>query len=209
MRPRQLALAATIAAATSLAAGAAAAPAATKITCATKGSTLAAGPSARVFTAGTGSARRVYGCATSANKLRNLGKAAGEGVDTKLVAVTGVRVAYVISSCGDTGCQQSVLVRDLKTGKSVSAALAAPGDVEQKVTDLVLSRTGTVGWISEERADSGAATKRYVSTRKPGSFTGIPVVPVATGLDIVAGSLALAGSTLYWTQVVPKSTAIS
>jgi hypothetical protein len=208
MNLRQLALATGIAATASLIAGVTAAPAATKVTCATKGSTLAAGPSARVFTAGSGSARRVYGCSTSANKPRNLGRPGGEGVDTSVVAVSGARVAYVITSCSDTGCQQSVLVRNLKTNTAVSAALAAPGDVDQKVTDVVLSKAGTVGWISEERNGTGVATQRYVSTRKPGTFTGIAVVPIATGLDIVAGSLALGGSTMYWTQAGPKSAAL-
>jgi hypothetical protein len=188
---------------------AAAAAAAAKVTCSTKGTTLAAAASARVFVAKSGATRRVYGCSTSARKLRTLGPADGEGVVTRTLTVNGPRVAYTLRSCGETGCQQSVLVRDLKTNTSVSAALSAPGDVEQEVTDILLSRTGTVAWISEERSEAGAATARYVSTRKPGSFTGIPVVPLATGLDIVAGSLALAGNTLYWTQAaVARAAAI-
>ncbi|HVF79982.1 MAG TPA: hypothetical protein VNA28_16940 [Solirubrobacteraceae bacterium] len=196
--------------ATAMLAGAAGpASGAAKVTCSTKGTTIAAGTGARVFIVKSGATRRVYGCSTSARKLRTLGRAEGEGVVAKTLTVNGPRVAYALRACGETGCQQSVLVRDLKTGKSVSAALSAPGDVEQEVSDILLSRTGTVAWIAEERSEAGAATARYVSSRKPGAFTGIPVVPHATGLDIAAGSLALAGNTLYWTQgAVPRAAAI-
>lgn len=205
MRTRTLAYAAALAAA---ATGAGPVHGAAKVTCSTKGTTIAAGTSARVFVARSGATRRVYGCSTSANKLRTLGRADGEGIVTKTVTVTGPRVAYAQRSCGDTGCQQSVLVRDLKTNKQVSAALSSPNDVDQEVTDIVLTRTGTVAWIAEERNDGGAATARVVSSRKPGAFVGIPVVPTATGLDIVAGSLALAGTRLYWTQGAVARTAL-
>ncbi len=196
----QLAALAAVTATASLAGGTGPALGAAKVTCSTKGTTIAAGTAARVFVVKSGATRRVYGCSASANRLRTLGRADGEGIVTRTVTVNGPRVAYALRSCGDTGCQQSVLVRDLKTGKQVSAALSAPGDVDQEVTDIVLSKAGIVAWIAEERSGAGAATARYVSSRKPGSFTGTPVVATAAGLDIVAGSLALAGNRLYWTQ---------
>lgn len=100
-----------------------------------------------------------------------------------------------------------MLVYDLKRRKDVSAALAAPSDnADQNVTDVVLTKNGTVAWISEEHAAGMApVTARYVAYREPGKGVGIPATPVATGLDIVPASLALAGRVLYWTQGTPKA----
>ena len=72
--------------------------------------------------------------------------------------------------------------------------------------DIVLSKKGTVAWISEEHAAGmDPVTARYVAYREPGTGVGIPATPVATGLDILPGTLALAGRVLYWTQVTAKA----
>jgi hypothetical protein len=183
-------------------------PAASAATrCSKSGGTLARTAGARVFVAQSNSVRRVFGCAAGQKNARSLGRAGGEGVDTKHLALVGTRVAYVRGSCSEAGCSASVLVYDLKRRKDVSAALAAPNDnTDQNVTDIVLTKNGTVAWISEEHAAGmDPVTARYVAFRDPGRGIGIPATPVATGLDIVPGTLALAGRVLYWTQVTPKA----
>jgi len=201
MRTRKLALTgAATAILASLAAGASPALAVSKPSC-SAGSTLAISKSARVFVVKTGHVRRVYGCATGSGKARYFGRVGGESVDTSVIAVTGPRVAYVLTSCSETGCQQTVLVYDLKKRKEVSFSAAAPADVDQQVTDILLARDGTVAWIGEEQASGSAATARFVLARTPGK----PPATLASGLDIVPGSLALAGTTLYWTQGTARS----
>jgi hypothetical protein len=66
----------------------------------------------------------------------------------------------------------------------------------------VLRGDGTMAWIVELR-DSPAASPRY-ELRSSGSGASSSVL--AQGVDIAPGSLALAGSTLYWTQAgAPQS----
>jgi len=203
MRTRQLALTgAAIAVLASLAGGASPALA-SKASC-SAGSTLAISNSARVFVVKRGSARRVYGCSTRTFRRTYLGRAGGEGVDTSVIAVKGRRVAYVRTFCGEGGCGQSVFVYDLTKREDVSGSEAAPGGGSHEVTDILLSRNGTVAWIVEA-IDPSDLKSRHVSAREPGKGVGKPLVPIATGLDIVSGSLALAGTTLYWTQGTAKS----
>lgn len=182
-------------------------PASAATRCSKAGGTLAQTAGARVFVAQSNTLRRVFGCAAGQKNARSLGRAGGEGVDTKHLALVGSRVAYVRQSCSEGGCSASVLVYDLKRRTSVSAAFAAPNDnTDQNVTDIVLSKKGTVAWISEEHAAGmDPVTARYVAYREPGTGVGIPATPVATGLDILPGTLALAGRVLYWTQVTAKA----
>jgi hypothetical protein len=177
-------------------------PATAATRCSKAGGTLAQTATGRVFVAQNGSIRRVFGCAAGQKNARSLGRAGGEGIDTKHLALVGSRVAYVLRSCSEGGCGASVLVYDLKRRTDVSAAFAAPNDnSDQNVTDIVLTKTGTVAWISEERAGGMApVTARYVAYREPGKGVGIPATPAATGLDVLPGTLALAGRVLYWTQ---------
>jgi len=209
MRTRPLALtSAALALVASLAAGAAPAFAVKRPSC-SAGSTLGLTKSARAFSVTTASVRRVYGCSTTTRKVTYLGRAGndgGEGVDASVIAVTGPRVAYVRNACSDNGCSETVLVYDLKTRAQRSVAQATPAEMQSKVTDIVLSTKGVVGWISEDRqGDPAVATARFVVARQPGLFRGTPVVPIATGLDIAPRSLALAQTTLYWTQGTAKS----
>ena len=45
-----------------------------------------------------------------------------------------------------------------------------------------------------------SVTKSVIST-----LVGIPATPAAAGIDIMPGTLALAGRVLYWTQGTPKA----
>jgi len=207
MKPHQLALTGTaIAVLASLAGGASPALAASKPSC-SAGTTLAVGKSARVFRTRIGHHRRVYGCSVSTKKVSFLGALGIEdAVDTSVLAVNGSRVAYVrTTGCHDQGCWQTVYVRDLKQRKLLSAVTATPGEVDRKqVTDIVLTRSGTVAWIGEA-ATNGLGFVRFVLVRKPGQPLDQPTLVLSAGLDIVRGSLALAGNTLYWTQGTAKS----
>jgi len=212
MRARPVAAAgAAIAVLAAAAGGASPALAATDPSC-SAGSTLGVTKSARVFKTTVRNRLRVYGCSTTTKKRSYLGTAAndgGEGIDTSLIAVAGPRVAYVRQTCWDSGCSETVLVFDLKTRKDRSVAQVTPGDLNNKLTNIVLSATGVVGWIAEDRqGDPGVPTARFVVARQPGLFRGIDVVPIATSLDIVSGSLALGRNTLYWLQPTAQSTTL-
>lgn len=65
----------------------------------------------------------------------------------------------------------------------------------------MLTKKGTVAWIGEERTDGTNASARFIFA----SQATVPPFPLAVGLTIQPGSLALAGNTLYWTQAGPKS----
>ena len=107
-------------------------------------------------------------------------------------------------SCGPGGTASTLDLRRTRDGRRVrrvAAAPSAPGSLAD-VTDLVLRGDGTMAWIVELR-DSAAAPPRY---ELRSSATGASSSVLAQGVDIAPGSLALAGSTLYWTQAgAPQS----
>lgn len=200
MRTRQLALTGADIALLALGAGGASpALAASQPSC-SSGSTLAVSKSARVFQVKRAGILRLYGC--SNNKRTYLGRVGSKDRDTSVLAVNGPRVAYVRTFCQGGPCIKNVLVHDLKKRKRVSWMAAAPGNFDdQKVTDLVLTRSGSVAWITDVNPD--APTARYVARK--GLPPEQPTLVLAAGLDIIRGSLALAGNTLYWTQGTAKS----
>ena len=74
------------------------------------------------------------------------------------------------------------------------------------VTDLRLTRKGVAAWIAEEQASGGQpATARIVAALTPSRGFNVAPAPIASGLDIVAGSLATSGSVLYWLQGGPRA----
>jgi hypothetical protein len=77
-----------------------------------------------------------------------------------------------------------------------------PGAVSD-VTDLVLRGDGALAWIVEIRNTVDSGPRYQVRASLGGTVSTL----VSEGGDIVPGSLALAGSTLYWTQAgTPHST---
>jgi hypothetical protein len=81
-----------------------------------------------------------------------------------------------------------VLVRDLRTGRVLHRVASMGGFVE----DLVVRSDGSVAWIVDEGGKPEES--KVVSVDKTGTHT------LAAGVGIAPMSLALAGSTLYWTQ---------
>jgi hypothetical protein len=83
-------------------------------------------------------------------------------------------------------CTAALEVRDLRTNRVVHSATV--DDDANLVQDLVLNASGSVAWI---RAND--VTRQVLKMDAPGD----PVV-LDEGRDVAFGSLARAGSTLYW-----------
>jgi len=92
---------------------------------------------------------------------------------------------------------EEVWVRNLATGNVIhrmpNGSPAEPGDVGLgETTAIVVKRDGAVAWIVRASAELGSIQVRSVD--KTGSHL------LAASPEIAPESLALAGSTLYWTQ---------
>jgi hypothetical protein len=151
----------------------------------------------------------VYGCAYGTRRSYELGKAPGEcgggeggcaGVEHEVLA--GPVVAYERFS-DQSGIHSSseweVLVRNLRTGAIMyreptgTRSIPSPNDVGAGATvAIVVKSDGAVAWILKTNADEGLYQVHAVDAS--GSRL------LASGSDIDPHSLALAGSTLYWTQ---------
>jgi hypothetical protein len=145
----------------------------------------------------------VYACLYARNRRFLLSTAdaspGGSGDATRLPALAGRYVAYVRSHFDDAerynpqfrGFPDEVVALDLSTGARRRSPAATGGSPSAKATDLVLSSTGSFAWIGSgpagnevHRLNAGEAADTVVDS----------------GSDVQAGSLALAGSTLYWTK---------
>jgi hypothetical protein len=115
------------------------------------------------------------------------------GVDREVVA--GAMVAYEWSKPTTPVSQWFVIVRDLRTGRTVHREPTGAGKGESDgvgaTTALVVKSNGSVAWIVNAEGEGGPEV-HVVDT------TGSRLV--ARGTDIDPTSLALAGSRLYWAQ---------
>lgn len=188
---------------------------ATKCT-ARKAQTLLDSGSARVFvTPRSDTTGRVYGCLYSKNRnfvLGIEGDCDPQSVDQFVLA--GRFVAYVESFCNIDASDDYVVVKDLRTGRNKYRTISATGqapDAEPStlVSQLVLSRTGSVAWIADWDANSGSSTPhpnddRQVRKLEPGAPAGGTLLD--SGLGVEEGSLGLGARTsrnyswLYWTK---------
>jgi hypothetical protein len=112
------------------------------------------------------------------------------------IAIAGSYVAYAVySDCAASFCDpNNVVVQDLRTGKR----RFADGPLRvANVTSLVLRANGSAAWI-QTSFDEGGSTQPGYSVVKADRGQAPDVLD--TGVDIVANSLALAGTTLYWTN---------
>lgn len=103
----------------------------------------------------------------------------------------------------------SVEVTDLRTGKRHSAlALASyAGPTYDRVTALVLNRSGSAAWIAVN-SHSGAPNEGAYELRAQRVGSGA-AVELDSGADVAPGSLALSadGRTLYWRKAGTAQTA--
>jgi hypothetical protein len=156
----------------------------------------------------------VYGCSYKAKRFDLLGEvpeSVGTPVGTRgvrLETLAGTMAAYEEGSGGPTGASWLVDVRNLATGKLVhrvpsgTPAHPEPPRTEHGLTvthvgigpveSLVVKSDGAVAWIVQTSRENGTYQVHILD--KTGSRV------VAEGPEVERHSLALAGSTLYWTQ---------
>ena len=187
------------------AAGSAAAPG-RAAGCATSGRTIDAGPGGRVFYRRRRDPDRIYLCSYGTGRRTSIGwDDCFNAAEVQLTRFARRYLAVDTFSCGPGGTASTLDLRRTRDGRRVrrvaAAAPSGPGSLAD-VTDLLLRGDGTMAWIVERR-DSPTSPPRYELRR---SATGSASSVLAQGSDLVPGSLALAGSTLYWTQAgTPRS----
>jgi hypothetical protein len=178
--------------------------------CAMRASTtIAANSQVRVFRRETVSTVTVYACRYGRGKRFTLGRADtadGQGENTYLETVAGSVVAYAIQPFDDSqrynpdfeGFSTTIHVLHLKTGLDTSA-VAVPNVPSSSASALVLHPNGSAAWTAKA---GSAIDLRRLSIDGKASL-------ISSGADIDGTSLALGGSTLYWTQAgVARSTLI-
>ena len=165
---------------------------------------IAADPHAQVYEAERNTLK-VYGCAGHGRSyllgevVAEIGHGPFSGVSTKTLALAGTDVAF-----WEEGERSSpLIVRDLRTGRMLhKLQIGTPPLIEADngyATAIVVKSDGSVAWIvghSFGAAESLGPPPVYEveAADKPGRRV------LASGTDIDPSSLALAGSTLYWTQ---------
>jgi hypothetical protein len=165
-----------------------------------------------------------FGCAFSSGRVVALGEleeevltpGGGGGVKRGSLTLAGSMVAYDYSEVGQSRSQfacstsvEDVVVQNLRTGKRVHTLPSGtptarrpstgkcPPDVGiGPVESLVLESDGAVAWIAQDAVEELGSPYSYQVHAVDGSGSRV----VAVGTDIEPRSLALAGSTLYWTQ---------
>ncbi len=161
--------------------------------------TLAATAHARVFTSRRlipeTRIRLTYGCLLSRKRPVRFFRASfpsGYGP----IALAGRYVAYgAYSDCAASFCDpNNVVLQNLKNGKVTFAD--GPLRVAD-VSDLVLRRNGSLAWIQSSFDPQGAVQPDMQVVK---AERGQPPVVLDAGLDVDRGSLALAGTRLYWTK---------
>ncbi len=153
-----------------------------------------------VYSSGVG----ILGCAYGAKRSYYFGPppfgtAQGSG-GTFLVTLVGPVVAYAVEQSVPfvSGHDiHEVWVRNLRTGKVIHRMpTGSPSEPEDigigDATSIVVKTDGSVAWIVGTREQLGTVQVR--SADKTGSHV------LAISPEIAPYSLALAGSTLYWTQ---------
>jgi hypothetical protein len=152
----------------------------------------------------------IFGCAYGAKRLYALGGPPGfssqGGGELTHYTLAGVVLAY--ESFGLTDFpgpglperQRHVVVTNLRTGRMlqrVPTGTSSPSSVGVgPVVTLVVKSDGAVAWIAgnTKEADEHATSYEVHAVDRTGNRL------LASGAEIDPHSLALAGSTLYWTQ---------
>jgi hypothetical protein len=159
---------------------------------------VAADAQAVVYEAGIG----VAGCAYGAKRTYYFGLAPYGGPDGSggvlPIALAGPVVAYGAGKNFAFGHSfREIWVRNLRTGKLIhripNGSPAESGSIGLGVTEAIMVKgDGSVAWIV--RAGTALGGIQVRSADKTGSHL------LAASPEIAPESLALAGSTLYWTQ---------
>lgn len=147
---------------------------------------------------------RVFGCLLGPGRSFLLGTtvagfrngSAGQ-INTETIAVAAPFAAYSTSSVGIDFNVASVKVRNLRTGAAYTVHYPVPAfTVEQvsSISDIVVTPSGTVGWIGEGRFVAGGAPDAAVGLAGLGQSATI----LEEGPGIDPKSLQLEGSRLTW-----------
>lgn len=143
----------------------------------------------------------VFACAYRAKRPYHLGPAPSGGAagsaNTGPITLVGSIVAYGVGESFEEHGYSEIWVRNLATGKVIhrtpNGSPAKPGDVGLgETTAIVATSGGSVAWIVRASGELGSIQVRSVDQ------TGEHLL--AASPEIAPDSLALAGSTLYWTQ---------
>ena len=164
--------------------------------CTRSGTTVAANSRAEVVRDGR-SDYTAYGCHRRPRRLTRIGRYdIFDATGPRSFRLSGRFVAWDYLACNKTvDCQARVGVADLRTGKKRGTNLTSFGALA--ATDREVTPTGAAAWI---RA-AGASTTLEV--RK---FDAAGESLLDSGTDIEPDSLAVSGSTVYWTRAgQPKS----
>jgi hypothetical protein len=179
--------------------------------CHFSGTTINAGPGGRVFFRPTREIDRIFLCSYRTSRRTPLGTDdCFNSIEVELTRFSRRLLAVGLVSCGPGGTVSTLDVRRTRDGRRIRRVQAVPAPpfmqgALMRVTDLVLRGDGALAWIVEIR-DAATASPRYqVRT----SLGGRASMLLAESADIAPGSLALAGSTLYWTQAgAPQSSVL-
>ncbi len=153
-----------------------------------------------------------YGCSFAHRRSYLLGSppaySSSGGSGIKLETLAGPIVAYASSSSGQVAVHWLIIVRDLRNGRILHSVPTGtrlhpePPRTEGGITGqdvgsgpakaIVDKSDGAVAWIVETDREEGS----YQVHALDGSGSRL----LAEGAEIEPSSLALAGSTLYWTQ---------
>jgi hypothetical protein len=120
------------------------------------------------------------------------------GIDREVLAGPIVAYATDANSPGCGFCHWAVVVRDLRTGRTLRNEPTGATNLEENfgvgpTTVLVLKGDGAVAWIVEPARGPEGGYQVHAADLAGSRL-------LASGANIDRTSLALAGSTLYWTQ---------
>ncbi len=162
--------------------------------CRTRGRTVAANRTTRLFYTGdrVTDARKYYACWIA--RRRAIFVTANDSYNGALpsIVLAGQWVAYETSICDDGECSGQVFVFDSRAKGDSGLRLVEQFERFAAATDLALTDDGTVAWI---RRDYEAGTRGVTVVGRGKAPRRLDV-----GLGIEEGSLALAGRYLYWSN---------
>jgi hypothetical protein len=154
--------------------------------CKTTGRTIASNGQARVYRVPDAD-YRVYACLMRPARTVYLGLFDSEALGVRSVRLAGPSVGYENGVCQHADCRGAVIVRNLRTGVVRRSRIPRGAGL---TTALVASAKGSVAWI--RRTSKGVPQVR--------ALDGDGERLLDSGPGVGERSLAIAGSTLYWSS---------
>lgn len=156
--------------------------------CQTAGRTIAANAQARVYRVSASDADyKVHVCLERPARSVFLGAFDVEALGVRAVSLSGPTVAYERVVCDRADCTGAIRVRNLRTGVTRQSRIPSGAN---PATAVVASSRGAVAWI--RRPSPGVVEVRGLGAG------GERLLESGPGVD--ERSLAIAGSTVYWTR---------